>query len=104
MPLEYWLGYIVAGVAVGLTLFFLQLLIDIHKRIGVAETNIENSHEEFQKLNTRLKDIDKNIEKINGRLSRVEQRIEDLPQLLATTIEKELTDFENKIIKGDANG
>ncbi|WP_297092006.1 hypothetical protein [Thermococcus sp.] len=108
MSLEYWVGYIVAGVTVGVTIHFLQLLMNIYSRIGVAENKIntdfekrfDNIEKRFDTIDQHLKDIDQDIRDLKERTARVEQNLQDLPQQLVTLIQKELADFEKRQIQG----
>jgi len=101
MSIDYWLGYVIAGVAVGVTIHFLQLLMNLNSRMGIAENRLDSDKDTLNKIENRLNSIDNDLRELKERIARVEQNIEDLPQQLTAIIKKELVEFENRQIRGE---
>jgi len=101
MSVEYWIGYVIAGIAVGVTIHFLQLLMNLYSRMGIAENRLDTDRDTINRIENRLNTIDDDLRELKERIARVEQNLQDLPQQLVAIIKKELAEFENRQIRGE---
>lgn len=95
----------IANTVLGIIISFLIIRVyQIGERSARNEEKIKKNGEEFEKMNKTIEDMNKNIIDLKERMSKVEKGLDDLPDLIIKTLEKELSDLENRILRGGSNG
>ncbi|WCN27353.1 hypothetical protein [Thermococcus kodakarensis] len=92
----------IANTVLGIIISFLIIRVyQLGERSARNEEKIKENTEQFDKMNKTIENINKNILDLKERMSKVEKGLDDLPTLILTTLEKELANLENRIIRGE---
>lgn len=93
----------IANTVLGIIISFLIIRVyQLGERSARNEEKIKENTEQFDKMNKTIENINKNILDLKERMSKVEKGLDDLPPtLILTTLEKELANLENRIIRGE---